>query len=96
MPARQRTVWVPEHLRVVVRMQVDETRGDDHAVGVEHLVGVGGIDASEPSDTATRDRDIAATAWHACAVDDHAASDQCVVASHVDSSSPRRARVQMV
>ena len=40
VPARQRAVRIPEQLRVVVRVQVDEAGRDDQAVGVEHAVRV--------------------------------------------------------
>ncbi len=42
VPAGQRQVRIPEELRVVVRVQVDEAGRDDHPAGVEHPVGVGG------------------------------------------------------
>ena len=43
---------IPEELRVVVRVQVDEAGRDDQAVGVEHALGVGRVDLPEPRDAA--------------------------------------------
>ena len=38
--ARRRERGIPEHLRVVVRVDVDEARRDDAVAGVEHPVAV--------------------------------------------------------
>ena len=45
---------IPEELRVVVRVEVDEPGRDDQAVGVEDALGVGGVDLPEAGRCARR------------------------------------------
>ena len=88
MPARQRAVGIPEELRVVVGVQVDEARRHDQAAGVDHLVGLVGADLADLGDHAVLDPDVAAKARQAAAVDDHAAANHAVVPGHASSVSP--------
>ena len=67
---------VPEHLRVVVRVDVDEARADDVAGGVEHARAVEAV--ADLGDHAVGDRDVGRRAGRAGAVDERAAADDDV------------------
>ena len=83
VPAGQGAVRIPEHLRVVVRVEIDEARGDDHAAGIEHARAIGRPDVSQLGDATVLDGDIAPAPRHARAVDHHAAPDHRVVERHL-------------
>jgi len=88
VPARQRAVGIPEELRVVVRVQVDEARRHDQAAGIDRLVGFADADLADLGNHAVLDADVAAKARQAAAVDDHAAADHSIEPGHVPSVSP--------
>src|SRR5439155_5323265 len=89
VPARQRAVRVPVDLGVVVGVEVDEAGGDDAAVGVEHPLGVLGVEAPDTGHAAVADAEVGPPARHPGAVDDHPAPDDRVEARHRSSlSSP--------
>jgi hypothetical protein len=69
VPPGERQVRVPEELCVVVRMEVDEARRDDHAARVEDAPRVGGLQTSDRRDPAAADGDVGAIALRARAVD---------------------------
>jgi hypothetical protein len=70
VPARQGAVGIPEQLRVVVRVQVDETRSDDEAVGIQHLRARVGIDMADLRDDAGSNADIRPVAGNPRSIDD--------------------------
>src|SRR6185503_11961141 len=82
VPRRQRAVRIPEELRVVVRVQVDEARRHDQAAGVDHLVGIVGAQLADLGDHPVLDAKVALEARQPAAVDDHAAADHAVEAGH--------------
>ena len=67
---------VPEHLRVEVRVQVEEAGGDDRAGGVELGLAVGREARADLGDAAVADPDVGGDAGRAGAVDDGAAADE--------------------
>ena len=71
--ARRRERRVPEHLRVVVRVDVDEPGSDDVPAGVEHALAV--EVGADRGDLAVADGDVGTRAGRAGAVDDGAALD---------------------
>ena len=79
---------VPRGLTVVVRVDVDEAGGDEHAVGID---GLGRVTVERRlrhrDDHAVLHRDVAGDARGAGTVDDRAVGDLDVV--HVSSSQPR-------
>jgi hypothetical protein len=85
VPPRERQVRVPEELRVVVRVQVDEPGGDDHPARVERLRGVRGLQAADPGDAAVADADVGAVALGPRAVDHQAILQDDVQLGHPES-----------
>ena len=85
MPTRQRAVRIPEHLGVVVRVQVDEAGGDVHAGGVDDLGTLPGIDPADSGDASAGDADVAAHPRCPGAVEDHPVLDDDVVGAHAVS-----------
>ena len=78
VPARAGPERIPEHLRVHVRVTVDEP-GSDHApLGVDDLAGTL-ADAADGDDAPVVHADVGAIAGKAGAVDDHAILDHEVV-----------------
>src|SRR5206468_9752905 len=75
IPAGAAPDGVPGHLRVHVRVAIDEARRDDQAVGVDGAPGHRS-DASDLDDAAVVDPDVAAITWGARAVDDRAVANQ--------------------
>ena len=75
MPAGAAAEPVPRHLRVHVRVSVDESRRDDQALGVDGVLGRA-PDASQLDDAAVRDADVAAITRRARAVDDRPVANQ--------------------
>ncbi len=73
--ARRRERRVPEHLGVVVGVDVDETRRHDVAGGVELDVAVKVV--ADLGDAPPLDRDVGPAPWRSCAVDDRPASYHC-------------------
>jgi hypothetical protein len=61
-------------------VQVDDARGYDQAVRVDHLARLIGVDATDRGDDPVANRDVAAEARRAAAVDDHAVLDHPVIA----------------
>jgi len=70
MPARQGAVRVPEQLRVVVRVQIDEAGGDDEAVGVHDARTLVGIDMADFGDDARTYADVGPVAGNPSSIDD--------------------------
>ncbi len=67
---------IPVQLRVVVRVNVDEARCHQQAVGVDGLVGIARVDPADVDDPAVVDCDIGGARGRAGAVDDRAAAEQ--------------------
>jgi hypothetical protein len=67
-----------------VGVQVDVARGDDHPVGVEHLVGVRWRQPADGGDAAVLDPQVGSQALGPGAIDDGAAGDDGVVRGHRD------------
>ena len=80
MPCSGRRVGgrVPEELRVVVRVRVDEPGRDHLTVGVDRALGVAG-DLADGDDAPVVDGDVAGERLAAGPVDDEAALDDDVV-----------------
>ena len=70
-------------LGVVVGVGVDDARGHVQTVGVDHLVGVGGVDEADLGDPSVLHGDVTAPAGQAAPVDHDAAHDGQVVGAHV-------------
>ncbi len=69
-------IGVPEELRVVVGVQVDEAGRDEHAGGVDHGVGARGVGAGpDPGDALALDHHVGPDRRRAGPVDDGAAPD---------------------
>ena len=81
---------VPEQLRVVVGVRVDDAGRDDEPAGVDRLGGLLGH-VAERDDPAVTDADVGAPAGRARPVDDGAAPDHAVEHGPT-SGSPRRNR----
>ena len=77
---RRRDSGVPQDLRVVVGVDVDEAGGDDEAVGVDHPRGVsdGVGDRVTEHDASVTDADVAPVTRRAGAVDDLGAAQEHV------------------
>ena len=71
MPSGNGEPRIPEQLRVVVSVEVDEARGHDKATRVDHLFGVVGRNAPDFGDASVFDPDVAANARGAGPIDDH-------------------------
>ena len=65
VPARECAIGVPEKLRVVMGMQVDESGRDMKSLGVDDPSGIGRWDMTDGGDYAVTDGDVAAIAWRA-------------------------------
>ena len=74
---RRRQRGVPEHLRVVVRVDVDEARRDDLALGVDRARRLL-VDVADRRDPAVADSDVGDPAGRTRAVDDRATADDHV------------------
>src|SRR5579862_8411267 len=89
VPRRDGQHAVPHHLRIVMRVDVDEARGDDAAAGIERLGSSPG-DLAEGSDLAGADADIARLAGCSGAIDYGAADDlEIVLHGFLLTTSPR-------
>ena len=86
--ARRRERGIPEHLRVVVGVDVDESRRDDVAAGVERALAVEPV--ADRADVAVRDRDVRPDTGRAGPVDDRAAPDDEVRAHRLSIRSGAR------
>src|SRR5262249_18499447 len=78
VPGRDRQHAIPEHLGVVVRVDVDEAGSDDGALGVDGARGAAGH-VADRRDATVAHGDVAAPARRARAVDQRAAADQEIV-----------------
>ena len=78
VPARRREQLVPRGLAVVVRVDVDEARRDERAVGVD-LVAGRAVDRADLGDDAVGDGDVGRAGRRARAVDDRPPSDHQIV-----------------
>ena len=87
MPTRQRAVRVPEHLGVVVRVQIHEPGRHDEPGRID-LTRRRAAHASELHDDPVADRDITAVARVERAIDDHAVANEHVEVGQVEP--PRR------
>ena len=68
---------IPEELRVVVRVRIDEAGAHDESVGIDRVTGGFG-DLAHRHDAAVTQRDVADEAGLARAIDDRGALDQMV------------------
>src|SRR5207249_3346280 len=75
-------VWVPEHLGVVVRVQVDEAGRDDQPARVQHPVGLAAPDRADVGDAAVLDAHVGDVARRAQAVEDRASLDDGIELGH--------------
>ena len=78
MPGRDGEHGIPQHLRVVVRVDVDEARRYDLTAGIDGAKGLVGR-MTQRHDLAVLDADVAAVARGTGAVDDLAARDLQVI-----------------
>ena len=79
--ATRRGVRLERELRVVVRVRIDDARGDDPAVGIE-LTGARTVDEADLGDPAAGDGDVGAAPRKPGAVHDDAVADHQVVGGH--------------
>ena len=83
MPTRNRAVRIPEKLRVVMGVQIDEAGHDDHAAGVDHLVCLRcAFQIADLRDLAVLDTDVGLITRQPRAVDHHSTSDDYVEFRH--------------
>src|SRR5205814_1445676 len=74
---------VPEHLGVVVRMDVDESGRDDFARGVDGALRfLGWVDGTDRRDPTIADADVGDAAGRTRAVDDRSTTDDQVEHGH--------------
>src|SRR5206468_6499008 len=95
VPPRQRQVRIPEELRVVVRVEVDEPRGDDRAARIEDPARTGGAEPADRRNPTAADADVGAIALRARAVDDDPVPDHDVehgVLRHPAATARRRSK----
>src|SRR5439155_1955887 len=87
---------IPEELRIVMRVEVDEAGRDDHSAGVERPRGVGRLQPPERSDAPRPDADVGAVALRPRPVDDDAVLDDEVEIGHrALLFPPRRAAARL-
>src|SRR5215472_10694782 len=86
MPAGNCAVRIPPNLRVVMSVQIDETRSYDQAVPVDGFFGEAVRAAADLSNFAVLDPYIGAIPWHAGAVDDRTAFNQDIHVRHFVTS----------
>ena len=89
---RRREGGVPEHLGVVVGVDVDEAGSDDAAGGVQHDVTREAL--TDRHDATTGDRDVGADSGRSCAVDDGAPGDDDDLIRAVAHCKPPRRRLE--
>ena len=82
VPARDGAVGIPEKLRVVVGMQIDEAGRDDQARSFDRLGGVGGAQPPYFRDQTVLDADVATEARHPGTVHDDSIANDEVELSH--------------
>src|SRR5205823_10648733 len=70
VPAREREVRVPEELRIVVRVEIDEAGRDDHPLRVEDALAIAGAEPADARDATVPDADVGLVALRLRAVDD--------------------------
>ena len=75
MPSGKRAIRIPENLRVIVCVQVDEARCDNSTCSVQNAVGGLSLQAADLGDLAVLDGNVADIARRTCTVDDGAAKD---------------------
>src|SRR5207237_10765651 len=79
VPAGDGAVRIPLDLRVVVGVQVHETRRHDQSAGIDDLLGSPGDVAVHLHDATIFDRDIAAISRNPCAIYDGTPANQDVI-----------------
>src|SRR5262249_23302394 len=84
MPSGGREVRVPENLGIIMSMEIDESRRDNHARGVDLAAGVGAVDSADSGNDTVFDSDIAAKARHPRSIDDHSIFDCDIEFRHQD------------
>ena len=87
MPPGDGAIRIPEHLRVVVRVQVHEAGRNDQPARVEHFRGVRCVDGPDRGDAPVLDPDVGLVARGAQPVDDGAALDNSIEFRHPRASS---------
>ena len=92
VPARDGAVRIPEQLRVVMGMQIDEAGRDDQSRGVDRLRGVGGAQPPDFRDAAVLDADVAAKARHPRSVHHHSIANDQIELRHGSTSVARLMR----
>jgi len=75
VPSRNSAPGIPSDLRVVVRVQIDESGRDDHTVGIDDFFRRAGRAPADLRDFAILDPDVAAKTWHPRSVNYGAAFD---------------------
>ncbi len=86
MPARDRTIRVPEQLRIIMGMQIDEAWRYQHPAGVDHLFRLMRLEIAYFCDLAVLDTYIRPITRHSGAVDYHSAPDNYIEFRHFVSS----------
>src|SRR5579885_1858114 len=82
VPARNRAVRIPEDLRVVVGVKIDEAGRDDLPRRIDHARGVARAQAAYLGDSPVLDSDITAKPRHPGPVDYHSVANDRVEFRH--------------
>ena len=82
VPPGERAVRVPEHLGVVVGMEIDEAGGDVQALRVQDLARIVRRNASDRGDDPVLDSDVRAIPRHAGSIEDSAVADEPIKGRH--------------
>ena len=79
VPARRREHRVPGDLAVEVRVDVDETGGDDHAAGIDRLAGARVLELTDLGDPVAVDRHVRSPRLRTRPVDERPPADHQVM-----------------
>src|SRR5581483_10945501 len=85
VPSRYRAVGIPAYLRIVVRMQIDESRRHDQPVRIDYLLGEARRTPAYLRHLPILDPDVATKTRYPRPIDDRPAFDLNVVLSHPGS-----------
>ena len=84
VPTRAGTKRVPEHLRIHMRVPINEARGDDVSLGIDLAIALG-VDPPHPPYSIADDSDVGSIGGQTGSIDDRAIADYEVV-PHVFAS----------
>src|SRR5690242_8603787 len=82
MPTRNRAIWVPVNLGIVMGVQVNVPRSHDLPGGIQDFGAVARIEPADFGDFAVFNANIGLIARDASAVDNHSVFNNCVEFSH--------------